>query len=125
MSPATKAYLDMQYDSTTHLGLHWAAYVEVDSAYMWDPATFVEGVSRKDILGIESPLWSETLTNMDEIEYISFPRLPGHAEIGWAPSGDRNWEEYKVRLGNHQAWFEAMGMDFYPSRLVPWVSGKA
>ena len=37
MSPAKKAYLDMQYDSTTHLGLHWAGYIEVDDAYNWNP----------------------------------------------------------------------------------------
>jgi len=40
MSPARKAYLDMQYDKSTKLGLHWAAYIELDSAYIWDPATF-------------------------------------------------------------------------------------
>ena len=28
------------------------------------------------MLGIEAPLWSETVTNMDEIEYMTFPRLP-------------------------------------------------
>lgn len=39
MSPATKTYLDMQYDSLTPLGLHWAAYIEVDQAYEWDPTT--------------------------------------------------------------------------------------
>lgn len=120
MSPATKAYLDMQYDSTTTLGLHWAAYVEVDSAYIWDPATFVGGISKDNILGIESPLWTETITNMDEIEYMIFPRLAGHAEIGWTPASGRDWEEYKIRLGRHKARFEAMGVDFYTSALVPW-----
>ena len=46
MSPAKKAYLDMKYDSTTQLGLHWAGYIEVDSAYMWDPTTLVPGVEK-------------------------------------------------------------------------------
>ncbi|MEM9260555.1 MAG: family 20 glycosylhydrolase, partial [Bacteroidota bacterium] len=40
-SPATRTYLDMQYDSTSRLGLHWAAYIEVDSAYLWDPSAMV------------------------------------------------------------------------------------
>ncbi len=120
MSPARKTYLDMQYDSTTQLGLHWAAYIEVDSAYIWDPATYVEGISKADILGIESPLWTETITTMDEIEYMVFPRLAGHAEIGWTPAEQRNWEEYKQRLGEHKARFEALGIDFYASPLVPW-----
>lgn len=120
MSPATKTYLDMQYDSTTTLGLHWAAYIEIDSAYIWDPATMVPGISKANILGVESPLWSETVTKMDEIEYMVFPRLLGHAEIGWSPATARNWDEYKVRLGKHGARMTAMEIDFYPSKFVPW-----
>jgi len=50
-----------------------------------------------------------------------FPRLPGYAEIGWTPAASRNWEEYKVRLGKHGERFKAMGIDFYPSAVVPWT----
>jgi hexosaminidase len=121
MSPATKMYLDMQYDSTTKLGLHWAAYIEVDSAYIWSPVTFVEGITRENILGIEAPLWSETVTNMDEIEYMIFPRIIGLAEIGWSPEEGRSWDEYKIRLGNHGPRMEAQGIDYYKSAQVPWV----
>ncbi|MEM8906717.1 MAG: beta-N-acetylhexosaminidase, partial [Bacteroidota bacterium] len=84
-SPAHKAYLDMQYDSTTHLGLHWAAYIEVDSAYIWDLASIAQGIGQEHIIGIEAPLWTETITNLDELEYMVFPRLLGYAEIGWTP----------------------------------------
>lgn len=121
MSPAKKAYLDMQYDSTSRIGLHWAAYIEVDSAYLWDPATRVEGIPQEIILGVEAPLWSETVTNMDDIEYLVFPRLPGYAEIGWSPAQGRTWDEYKVRLGKHGQRMKAMDIGFYKSKLVPWV----
>jgi len=120
MSPAARAYLDMQYDSTTHLGLHWAGYIEVDHGYNWDPATLVEGVTKDDIIGIEAPLWSETVTNIDEVEYMTFPRLPGYAEIGWTAPAERNWDEYKTRLAKHGKRFEAWGIDYYKSALVPW-----
>ncbi|MEN8121205.1 MAG: beta-N-acetylhexosaminidase [Bacteroidota bacterium] len=122
MSPAVKAYLDMQYDSTTVLGLHWAAYIEVDSAYIWDPATFTEGITKENILGIEAPLWSETIVKMDDIEYMTFPRLPGLAEVGWTVSSERNWDEYKIRLGKHAERFDALGINYYKSKLVPWVN---
>jgi hexosaminidase len=120
MSPASKAYIDMQYDKSTKLGLHWAGYIEVDTGYIWDPAILVPGIRKENIIGIEAPLWTETITNMDEIEYMVFPRLPGIAEIGWTPAASRSWDEYKVRLGNHGKRFEAMDIDFYPSTLVPW-----
>ena len=120
MSPAAKAYMDMQYDSTTRLGLHWAAYIEVDQAYNWNPATLVTGIERKDIIGVEAPLWSETIVTMNDIEYMVFPRFPGYAEIAWSPSAGRSWDEYKVRLGNHAPRMKAMEIDYYPSKLVEW-----
>lgn len=124
MSPAKKAYMDMQYDKSTKLGLHWAAYIEVDSAYNWDPETIVPGVRKENILGIEAALWTETITNMDEMEYMIFPRLPGYAEIGWTPSSGRSWNEYKVRLGKQCERFKAMGIDYYQSNRVPWEKVK-
>jgi hexosaminidase len=120
MSPSVKAYIDMQYDKDTKLGLHWAAYIEVDSAYKWDPASFTPGITKENIIGVEAPLWTETITNMDEMEYMVFPRLPGYAEIGWTASSQRNWDEYKFRLARHGERFKAKGIDFYESKVVPW-----
>lgn len=119
-SPAQKVYLDMQYDSTTELGLHWAAYIEVDSSYMWDPATRVPGVNPEQIRGVEAPLWSETLENMDDVEYMLFPRLPGVAEIGWTKREDRDWDDYKVRLAHQARRWDAMDVNYYRSPKVPW-----
>ena len=78
LSPAKKAYLDMQYDSLSRIGLHWAAYIELDSAYLWDPATYVKGLAKADILGVEAPLWSETVTNREDIITWHF-----HAWLLW------------------------------------------
>jgi hexosaminidase len=120
MSPAKKVYLDMKYDSTTRIGLDWAARIEVDSSYNWNPSNYVQGISRENILGIEAPLWSETVTNMEDIEYLVFPRLPGVAELGWSAPNALNWQEYRVRLGKHASRFKAMDINYYESKLVPW-----
>jgi hexosaminidase len=121
MSPAAKTYLDMKYDSTTTSGLNWAGFIEVDSSYIWNPATLVLGIGKDNILGVEAPLWTETITNMEEIEYMVFPRLSGIAEIGWSNASGRNWDDYKIRLGKQGERLKAMQINFYPSRLVPWV----
>lgn len=120
-SPSKKAYLDMQYDSTSRIGLHWAAYIEVDSSYLWDPATLVPGIGREQIIGVEAPLWTETVVMMDDIEYLVFPRLPSIAEVGWTSPSLRNWDDYKVRLANHAKPWKAMGIDFYRSPKIPWA----
>src|SRR5919109_4338385 len=84
MSPANHAYLDMKYDPSTPLGLSSAGFVEAWDAYEWEPAELVDGVGESDIAGVESALWSETLEDIDDIEFMGFPRLPGLAEIGWS-----------------------------------------
>lgn len=121
LSPANKTYLDMQYDSTSTYGLHWAGYIEVDSAYLWDPAAAIDSINESDIIGIESPLWSETIQTLDEIEYLAFPRVIGHAEIGWSAQSHREWTDYASRLSRHLPRLQALGVSPYLSPKIDWI----
>ncbi len=120
MSPASLAYLDMKYNDSTKLGLTWAGKISVKHGYDWDPATLVEGISEANILGIEAPLWSETIEDFDDLAYLAFPRLLGYAEIGWANPDQKDWETYKNRLVQHGKILKKKGVNFYASPLVPW-----
>ncbi|HSN75160.1 MAG TPA: family 20 glycosylhydrolase [Anaerolineae bacterium] len=113
MSPAAYTYLDMKYDDSTALGLNWAGNVSVEKAYTWDPATVQPGVPEAAILGVEAPLWTETVRTMDDLEFLVFPRLLGYAEIGWSPAEGRSWDEYRQRLAGHAARLGASGVNAY------------
>jgi hexosaminidase len=121
LSPSKKAYLDMMYDRATPLGQNWAGYVTVKDAYDWDPATYLTDVPEAVIVGVEAPLWTETLRTRSDLEYMAFPRLAGLGEIGWSPRAARRWDDYRVRLGVHGPRFEAMGVRFFRSPQVPWM----
>jgi hexosaminidase len=112
--------MDMKYDAATGLGLDWASTIDERQAYAWEPAALPVGLREEDILGVEAALWTETLRTLADIEYMTFPRLPGYAEIGWSPAIGRSWEEYRERLGSHGPRLAALGVDFYRSELVPW-----
>ncbi|MFJ4968732.1 beta-N-acetylhexosaminidase [Streptomyces sp. NPDC088755] len=120
LSPADRVYLDMKYTKDTKLGLSWAGLVEVRRSYDWDPAGYLEGAPREAVLGVEAPLWTETLTDSTEIEQMAFPRLLGAAELGWSPAATHDWEAYKVRLAAQGPRLTALGIDFYRSPQVPW-----
>jgi len=119
LSPAKKIYLDMQYDSLSKFGLHWAAYIPVNDAYNWDPETYLE-VPQESIMGIEAALWSETIANSDELEYLAFPRVIGYSELGWTPAEQRNWDDYKVRLAGQVPYMTRNKINYYKSELVDW-----
>jgi hexosaminidase len=120
MSPAKRAYLDMQYDSTSRIGLHWAAYVELDDSYNWDPSTYSDGINKSDILGVEAPIWTETITNRADLEYMAFPRLAALAEVAWSSNERRNWEDFQKRIALQGKRWDINGIGFYRSPKVNW-----
>jgi hexosaminidase len=80
----------------------------------------LEGVGEDSILGVEAPLWSETLRTFEDVEFMAFPRLAGIAEIGWSTATGRHWSEYRERLATHGARLTALGVNFYRSPQVEW-----
>jgi hexosaminidase len=123
LSPATRTYLDQKYTPDTVLGQNWAAYIEVRDAYDWNPGAYLTGVGESSVLGVEAPLWSETLVTTADIEYMAFPRLPAIAELGWSPESTHDWSSFRVRLGAQGPRWTAEGMDFYASPEIPWAPG--
>jgi len=120
MSPASRAYLDMKYNTSETLGQNWAGYIEVKDAYEWDPCSKQSGVTEADVVGVEAPLWTETIRTMADIEYMALPRLAGYAEIGWSKQSKRYWDDYKIRLAEHGKRLTAMGINFYKSPQIYW-----
>ncbi|WP_051452056.1 beta-N-acetylhexosaminidase [Actinospica robiniae] len=112
VSPASHSYLDMQYGPDSPFGLDWSGYVPVRQAYEWDPVGYLGEVEAERVLGLEAALWTETVATMTEAEYLIFPRLPGHAEVGWS-SVHRDWADYRTRLAAHAERWEAQGRNYF------------
>jgi hexosaminidase len=119
MSPADHTYLDQKYTPATTLGLDWAGTHEVEDAYNWDPATVVPGLAT-DVIGVEGPLWTETLKSLPDLQYMAWPRMAELAEVGWTPQAQRNWSTFAPRLAAQSAAWKLLGINYYPSPLVPW-----
>jgi hexosaminidase len=120
LSPANKAYLDMKYTSRTKLGQDWAGLIEVRDAYGWNPGAYVKNVAASAVLGVEAPLWTETIRTTADVEFMAFPRLPAIAELGWSPQSTHDWTAFRRRLGAQSPRWTVMGLNFYRSPQVAW-----
>jgi hexosaminidase len=133
MAPANHTYLDQKYSVTAQssvppsLGMNWACPqgCDVDSAYNWDPGTFVSGVTDHNVIGVEGDIWSETLSNLSDVDYMAFPRLLALMEVAWSPSVQRSatspaYHDFLQRLAAQGARLQAASVNFYPSTEVPW-----
>jgi hexosaminidase len=121
LSPGPHFYLDMKYDSTTTLGLKWAGYIDLRKAYDWDPAAEVAGVDPSSILGLEAPLWAETLITRQDYEYLAFPRITALAELAWSMPNQVGWDGYRRRVAMQGARLAALGVNFARVPGIAWT----
>jgi hexosaminidase len=122
MSPANRSYLDMKYDAQSPLGLDWAGFIGVPDSYDWDPAIYLPGLPESAVLGVESPLWTETVRTREDLEYLVLPRLVATAELGWSPAATHDWGSFRRRLGAQAPHWEALGVAFHRSPDIEWRS---
>jgi hexosaminidase len=129
LSPADVAYLDIVYEAGDEIGQDWAdGPTSVRDSFDWDPARIVPGLGDAHILGVEAPLWTETVATIEEAEEMAFPRLAAVAEIGWssAPADTepveaaRDFSDFANRLAWLAEHWDASGTRYRRATDVPW-----
>ncbi len=121
MSPSNVAYLDQKYDLSERIGTEWAqAPLTIQEAYGWDPEAIFPSRAAGTILGVEAPLWTETITTMTDIEYMAFPRIVAIAEVGWMQQDAREFDDFATRLGTFGVYLDALGIGFKRTPGIPW-----
>ncbi|MDP3209387.1 MAG: family 20 glycosylhydrolase [Rhodoglobus sp.] len=123
LSPADVAYLDIKYDADAELGLLWAnGPTSLEESYRWEPTEIIPGLHESEILGIEAPIWTETITTLDQLQFMAFPRLAAVAELAWSPRGDRSFDEFAPRLSALARLWDATGTNYFRAPGVDWPS---
>ena len=67
---------------------------------------------------METCLFTETIATDEALDYMIYPRVLGHAEIGWTAKEDRSWDEYKTRLATHDARLELQGIGYKRDAMI-------
>lgn len=113
-------YFDLAYNNDPkEPGLYWGGFIDTKNAWafapfnmfnttlksamgeelFWDgPSTKWQSLkpeARKNIIGLEAQLWSETIKGRDMLEYYTLPKLIGFSESAWSP--ERKWETQSNR----------------------------
>ncbi|MHC5182678.1 MAG: family 20 glycosylhydrolase, partial [Planctomycetota bacterium] len=100
MTPASYVYLDMA-QAPGERGHSWVGLINTEKVYSYRPLdSEVPADKLKNILGVQSNLWSEYLDRPPgQANFQTYPRLCALAEVGWTDDGLRKWEEFNDRLG--------------------------
>ncbi|MDF0513725.1 family 20 glycosylhydrolase [Agromyces sp. H3Y2-19a] len=141
-SPADRSYLDMKYDASVPYGLSWAGLVDLERSYDWDPISVTSSTdgsvslaTEEQIEGVEAALWADRAyygstklpTSLDQFipvsqyaDFVSFPRMPAIAEVGWSAPEVRSFDDFERRIGQQAHRWDEMGIGYYKAPDVPW-----
>ena len=101
-STTTTHYLDYPYGD-------WDAYALLNS----DP--YPEFIKDSEaVIGIECPLWTERVVDIERAFYLMLPRLPAMAECAWTSKTSRDNESFCDRYEPIAEYFKTQGIEGAP-----------
>jgi len=138
MCDVSKFYFDLAYNKDPREpGLYWGGYCDTKDAWLFapynsfvtnlktsggkplDPEKDFEGLerlkpeARKNIIGLQSQLWGETIKGPQMAEYYILPKLTAFAETAWGK--ERPWENENNAVKRQQLMEE--GWNEFANRL--------
>lgn len=152
VSIAPNCYLDLAYNSDrTERGHSWAGFVDERRSYSLQPYDIYRSVrwddggkpvdltssdegkpqltaeSKKNIIGVETHLWTETIRNFDHVTYYVFPKTLGVFERGW--NANPSWagttsaddpefvsgfnKFFSIIVNNEYPYYESLGISYH------------
>ena len=93
-------YLDYEYGMTP-----------LKKTYEFNPLLEkLDYIGRQNVLGVESPIWTEYIENFDRMSYMCFPRLIAVAESGWTLNKYKDYKDFKARVKNEKDFLLSLGI---------------
>ncbi len=65
----------------------------------------------ENLLGIETPAWSEYIRDFDKLCYMLFPRICAVSEIGWTENKNKDYARFYENLKYFYSYFKLQGIN--------------
>ena len=95
MTPWDYCYLDL-YQGENTVEPPTYGMCRLKDSYTYDPVP--DSVDERLILGGQGNLWTESVPNFRQVEYMTWPRGLALAEVYWSPKSARNWDSFTDRM---------------------------
>ncbi len=122
MTPHSFVYLDY-YQSPYNEPLSIGGMLDLKKVYSLPvmPEEITADM-RRHIIGAQANIWTEYMPDSRHVEYMVFPRIAALAEVLWSDPADLDYENFKLRMNEQYARYDAMGINYrvpYPEGLKP------
>ena len=102
MAPNTYTYFDYRQSLSPKEPLAIGGYLPLKRVYNYEPIP--KGITAEEarhILGAQGQLWTEYIPDLEQLEYMAFPRTCALAEVVWTPAEYKDYADFRERLIAH------------------------
>ena len=100
VSPGQHYYLDMANGPDwSEPGASWAGWSGPQETYEFEPRAGWSESELAHLIGVQSCIWSESMTDRGIFDGLVFPRLSAVAEAGWTQPGRKSWQRFSALVG--------------------------
>jgi hexosaminidase len=87
------------------------AMTPLQKTYNFNP--ILKGIKKpENILGVETPLWTEWVQNRKKIDFQVFPRLAAVSETAWTKAENKDYDDFCLRLQSLYRHYEDLGVNY-------------
>ena len=98
--------------SSTYLDYSYGR-ISLQKAYGFEPISpGLEEEYHSRVKGLGTQVWTEWIANPERLHYQAFPRTCAFAEVGWTPSGKKDFRDFKKRLKEYSRRMDLMGVKY-------------
>lgn len=113
MTPASNCYLDL-YQGDPAVEPPTYAMLTLSSCYNFEPVP--EQIPDPSlILGAQGNLWTESVPNYRQVEYMTWPRAFALSEVFWSQKNRKNWDNFIPRMEQHLERYDAARVNYAKS----------
>ncbi|MEN6453045.1 MAG: beta-N-acetylhexosaminidase [Prolixibacteraceae bacterium] len=130
MCPRIPLYFDFVQDSTHTSGRKWEGDFATLKKILEFSRMYREPIAKFPglIVGLQADLWSETIHSGERLDYMTYPRIAGLAEIAWSDNLATDYNEFLIRLKPSLNLFKKKNISYFNPEnpeTTPEIKGPA
>ena len=114
MTPTTHMYIDYYQSKDKENEPHAiGGFLPAEKVYSYEPIPEeLTADEAKHILGVQTNLWTEYVSNTKKAEYMLLPRLVAEAEVAWTPKDKKDYTDFEKRLDIDYLRLDKLGINY-------------
>ncbi len=116
LCPRVPCYFDFVQHSSHKSGRRWRGkFSDLPGVHAFPEGLIdkYDAKTQKQIMGIQTCVWTEKIKKVKRLEFMTFPRLAALGEAAWTQKANKDYPDFQKRLKTHLKQYDKWGICYF------------